>query len=73
MIASRFSGSSGLGSWSGNSPSGVQYIWIVSRPRRSSSGPTIGPAMPLPPSTTTFSGFTAAGSMNFSAASWNSP
>ena len=27
-----------------------------SRPSRSSIGPTIGPAMPLPPSTTTFSG-----------------
>ena len=36
-------------------------------PRRSSSGPTIGPAMPLPPSTTTFSGLTAVGSMNDSA------
>ena len=41
-------------------------------PRRSSSGPTIGPAMPLPPSTTTFSGLTRDGSMNRSAASWNS-
>jgi hypothetical protein len=28
--------------------------------------------MPLPPSTTTFSGLTLDGSMNVSAASWNS-
>jgi hypothetical protein len=29
--------------------------------------------MPLPPSSTTFAGRTAPVSMNFSAASWNSP
>ncbi len=31
MMNSRFSGSSGLGSWSGNSPSGTQYVGTSSR------------------------------------------
>ncbi len=35
-------------------------------------GPTIGPAIPLPPSSTTFSGRIAAGSMTFSASRWKS-
>ena len=34
--------------------------------------PTIGPAMPLPPSTTTFSGRIALGSMNLMTVSWKS-
>ena len=42
-------------------------------PSRSRIGPTIGPAIPLPPSSTTFSGRIAAGSMNDSARRWNSP
>ena len=76
MMNSRFSGSSGLGSWSGKFPSGVQYVSISSRFSLSSSGPTIGPAMPLPPSSTTFSlrgdERTASASMKRSAAAWNS-
>ena len=72
MMNSRFSGSIGLGSWSGKLPSGVKYASIRSSPSRCSSGPTIGPAIPLPPSTTTFSGLIALASMNPSAASWNS-
>ncbi len=35
-------------------------------------GPTIGPAMPLPPSTTTFSGLITDGSMTCSAILWKS-
>ena len=63
MISRRFSSSSGFGSWSGNSPFGVKYISSRSSGSRSRIGPTIGPAMPLPPSTTTFIGFTLVGSM----------
>ncbi len=77
MITSRFSASSGLGSWSGKLPSGVQYSSISSGPSRSSSGPTIGPAIPLPPSSTIVSGRdiepTTSGSMKRSAAAWNAP
>ena len=58
MMNRRFSSSSGFGSWSGNSPSGTQYISTRSSASRSRSGPTIGPAIPLPPSTTTLSGLT---------------
>ena len=58
MIIRRFSASSGFGSWSGNSPSGSKYISSSSSRSCSRIGPTIGPAMPLPPSTTTFIGFT---------------
>ena len=52
----RFSGRSGFGSWSGKFPSGVQYVCTCSIGSRSSSGPAIGPAMPFPPSRTTFIG-----------------
>ena len=71
MMNWRFSGSSGLGSCPGKLPSGVKYVSTRSSFRCRRSGPTIGPAMPFPPSTTTFSGFTTAGSMNASAAFWN--
>ena len=68
----RFSGRSGFGSWSGNAPSGAQYVGTSSSaPSCSRIGPTIGPAMPLPPSSTTFSGRIAAGSTNSSARAWN--
>ena len=40
----------------GEAAVGTQYVSISSSPSPSSSGPTIGPAIPLPPSTTTFSG-----------------
>ena len=68
MIICRFSSSSGFGSWSGNSPFGLE-VHLLQLERRACSriGPTIGPAMPLPPSTTTFIGFTLAGSMKESA------
>ena len=72
MIIRRFSSSSGFGSWSGNSPSGSKYISSSSSGSCSRIGPTIGPAMPLPPSTTTFIGFTLAGSMKESAWARNS-
>ena len=39
-------------------PVGVDEVEAASR---SSSGPTIGPAMPLPPSSTTFAGLTSPG------------
>ena len=67
MIIRRFSSSSGFGSWSGNSPFGTKYISSSSSGSCSRIGPTIGPAIPLPPSTTTFIGFTLAGSMKESA------
>ncbi len=72
MIIRRFSSSSGFGSWSGNSPSGTKYISSSSSGSCSRIGPTIGPAIPLPPSTTTFIGFTLAGSMKESAWARNS-
>ena len=72
MIICRFSCSSGFGSWSGNSPSGTKYISSSSSGSFSRIGPTIGPPIPLPPSTTTFIGFTALGSMNESAWARNS-
>ena len=50
----RFFSSIGLGSRSGKWPSGVQYVLTRSSGSWSSSGPTIGPPMPLPPSATTF-------------------
>src|SRR5204863_527971 len=68
----RFSGSSGFGSWSGNSPSGSQYVVTCSIGSWSSSGPTIGPAIPFPPSSTTLRAFTSDGSMNLIAARRNS-
>ena len=67
MIIRRFSSSSGFGSWSGNSPSGTKYIFSSSSGSRSRIGPIIGPPIPLPPSTTTFIGLTASGSMKPSA------
>ncbi len=72
MMNSRFSGRRGLGSWSGKLPSGFQYVVIRSSPSFSSSGPTIGPAMPLPPSQTTRSGLMALASITPSACSWKS-
>ncbi len=72
MISRRFSSSSGFGSWSGNSPSGSKYISSSSSPSLARIGPTIGPAIPLPPSTTTFIGATRAGSMKESAWARNS-
>ena len=67
MIIRRFSSSSGFGSWSGNSPFGSKYIFSSSSGIFSRIGPTIGPPMPLPPSTTTFIGLTAPTSMKLSA------
>ena len=45
---------------------------MSSRSSCSRIGPTIGPAMPLPPSSTTFNGRIRAGSMSSSARAWNS-
>ena len=67
-----FTSSIGLGPSSGNAPSASQCAVIGSSPSRSSSGPTIGPAMPWLPSTTRRSGRTASASMKPSAASWKS-
>ena len=71
MMNVRFSSSSGLGSWSGISPSGVQYSCTCSIGSVSRIGPAIWPAMPLPPSSTTLPGRTCAGSMNASASARN--
>ena len=68
----RFFSSIGLGSRSGKWPSGVQYVLTRSSGSWSSSGPTIGPPMPLPPSATTFIRLTFDGSMNAIAPFWKS-
>src|SRR4051812_39400286 len=71
QIARRFSSSSGFGSWSGNAPSGCQNVRTRSRPGSSSStGPIVWAAMPLPPSSTTRSGRSAAGSTNVRSRAW---
>ena len=61
---SRFSGSSGFGSWFGNDPSGSKKQRTVSTiGRRSSTGGSSAPAIPFAASMTTFSGRTADTSM----------
>ncbi len=49
-------GSSGLASWLGNEPSSSKYIGTTSKGRLSNTFGTVRPPMPLPASTTTFSG-----------------
>ena len=51
-----FFGSSGLASWLGKVPSSSKYIGTRSRGRPSKTVGTVWPPMPLPASTTTFSG-----------------
>ena len=64
MISLRFSGSSGLGSWPGNSPFGTKYSRSSVVGNESMIGPIMGPAIPLPPSSTRSMGRIASGSMN---------
>ena len=71
MMKRRFSSSSGLGSWLGKCPSGSKLWADVRTGRRSSTGPIMGPAMPLQPSSTIESGRTAEASMNADTRSWN--
>ena len=66
---SRFSGSSGFGSWFGNVPSGSKKQRTTSIGNRSSTGGSMTPAMPFAASITTRSGLTASTSMNESTAS----
>ena len=70
MIRRRFSSSSGFGSWSGNSPSGVQYRVSIESGSVSRIGPTITPPIPLPPSSTTFIGLIELMSTNLAASAW---
>ena len=60
---SRFSGSSGFGSWFGKLPSSSKKYWTASIGSRSRTGGNIAPAIPLAASITTRSGFTVEGSM----------
>ena len=60
---SRFSGSSGFGSWFGNEPSGSKKQRTVSIGSRSSTGGSIAPAIPFAASITTRSGRSADTSM----------
>ena len=68
---SRFSGSSGFGSWFGNEPSGSKKQRTASIGRRSRTGGSITPAIPFAASITTRSGLTASTSMNDSTRSTN--
>ncbi len=54
--STRLAGSSGLASWLGKEPSSSKYIGTTSRGRPDSTTGTVCPPMPLPASTTTFSG-----------------
>ena len=56
MMNSRFSGSSGFGSWFGNEPSGSKKQRTARLGSRSSTGGSIAPAIPFAASITTFSG-----------------
>jgi len=69
---SRFSGSSGFGSWFGKLPSGSKKHVTASIGRRSSTGGSIAPAIPFAASITTFSGRIAETSTNESTLSTNS-
>lgn len=51
-----FFGSSGLASWLGKVPSSSKYMGTTSTGSGSKTLGTVWPAMPLPASTTTFSG-----------------
>ena len=51
-----FFGSSGLASWFGKVPSSSKYIGTTSMGRPSNTSGTVWPPMPLPASTTIFSG-----------------
>ena len=56
---SRFSGSSGFGSWFGKEPSGSKKQRTTSTiGSRSRTGGSIAPAIPFAASITTFNGFT---------------
>ncbi len=69
---SRFSGSSGFGSWFGNDPSGSKWQRTTSTcGSRSSTRGSITPAIPFAASTTTLSGAIAAVSTNESTRSTN--
>ena len=61
---SRFSGSSGFGSWFGNEPSGSKKQRTTSIGSRSSTGGSIAPAIPFAASITTRSGRSADTSTN---------
>ena len=61
---SRFSGSSGFGSWFGKVPSGSKKYGATSIGSRSSTGGSITPAIPLAASMTTRSGRIAETSTN---------
>ena len=69
---SRFSGSSGFGSWFGKVPSGSKKHVTASIGRRSSTGGSIAPAIPFAASMTTLSGRIAETSTNESTLSTNS-
>ncbi len=54
--SARFSASSGLASWFGKFPSGVQYILMTLQPSFSNNSGANNPATPFPASITTFKG-----------------
>ena len=71
MMNSRFSGSSGFGSWFGKLPSGSKKHVTASTGRRSSTGGSMAPAIPFAASMTTRSGLIASTSTNESTRSTN--
>ena len=71
MMNSRFSGSSGFGSWFGKLPSGSKKQVTASIGSRSSTGGSIAPAMPFAASITMRSGLIASTSTNDSTRSTN--